>query len=78
MNAGQKCIIIIGLLMVVAMFLVPPWLVKPGYGAPERNAGYGLIFTPPYDTASINMPQLLLQYGVLAVVIGGLIVVNRD
>jgi len=67
MNKSQKFIVLIGLLVLLAMCLVPPWYSS--VGSTSKGLGYGFLFSPPtYGTfiSSIDFTRLGLQCVTLA------------
>lgn len=72
---------VIALLLFAAMGLCPPW-VYTGFGTSVvRPAGYHLVFAPPTpesdrwaDGVRIDGTRLLLQWAVLAAVVGALMI----
>jgi len=77
MNKKQRLIIIVGVFMVVAMILFPPW-VGSAYRSGKYPAGYGLLFSPPPNVTNVDTNRLLLQILGAAVLVGGLCVFVKD
>jgi multisubunit Na+/H+ antiporter MnhB subunit len=67
MNEKQKLAVIVAGVVMCLMLLYPPFYFDAG----ERiiNAGYGIIFSPPWDGANVNISVLLVQW--IAVAVGG-------
>ena len=65
MNDRQRKTLIIVAVLIAGMILYPPFQIK-GHGL-----GYSWIFSPPYDDATINVSQLLVQWIAVAI-IGGI------
>jgi hypothetical protein len=75
LGAGQKVVLWLGILLLVAMGLVPPWRAGPEGG---RGAlGYGFILEPPGQDAQIDLARLLVPCALVAVVTAGLMVTLR-
>ena len=86
MNKTQKRVISLGLIVIVAMVIVPPWekvLVDVGEGesriSVKPSRGYAPIFSPPTPTVAekvglgkvqIDKSRLLMQCAVVVVVAG--------
>ena len=77
MNSTQKKIIGWSLAFFVGMVVFPPWTI-PWLGHSEVS--YVPIFAPPSygPAASICGPRLALQWFVLGVVCGGLLMMNKE
>lgn len=78
LNKLQKIILWIGILLLVAMTLFPPWRAvsnPPGYDV-TQSIGYGIFMRPPrsplgYESyVVINYGRLFLQWAGLAVITG--------
>jgi hypothetical protein len=86
----QLKVIYLGLAIAVVMGLFPPWnhtFISPkgGYGQAEKAAGYHLIFYPPppeYDApmygVRIDFARLLIQWTIVSLIAGGLVLFLRD
>jgi hypothetical protein len=88
----QTIVLWIGLAVILLMGIFPPWVrtfsVKASYS--EKNAGYKFILTPPqpvpeesgfgHDFFGIKLDvcRLCVQWVVVSVVTGGLILTFRD
>lgn len=82
MNKKQRVVVLIGVALVAAMMLFPPWTYRwksavplPG-GTPTetRTAGYALLFAPPRSDAYVDTSRLVIQMGIVAVLAFGLYV----
>ena len=69
MNGRQKAILIISVLVLLLMFLFPPFYAQPG-GGYAINMGYGFLLMPPSDVATVNLPQLAMQWLVVIAIAG--------
>jgi len=87
MNRKPKICLWIGIAVIVAMGIYPPWLYTfTAQGVNSReNAGYNCILTPPQPKEDIapygiilDIPRLCLQWVIIAIVTGGLIVTFKD
>ena len=88
MNKTQGIIALVGVIVVLCMILVPPWLEVPtsmySSSFPTRLYGYGLIFEKPVPIGGhvyecrINWTRLIVQVGIAAVLFGGLLFIFRD
>ncbi|MFC1587824.1 hypothetical protein ACFL54_05910 [Planctomycetota bacterium] len=87
MNGMQKYSIWVGILIVIAMGIYPPWkftfdIVEQGEKLhSEKPAVYSLINNPPepewFDThigVALDMTRLLIQWGLVLLMVGGVIV----
>lgn len=69
MNKRQQIVIIgVGAIMLL-MLICPPF--ESRYQTATFNMGYGFIFMPPNETASVNLGLLLMQW--VVVIVGGAI-----
>ncbi len=68
MNTNQKIVAVVIVLVLIGMFLYPPFHVVREAGI--YNQGYSFLLEPPRSTATVNMLQLSLQMFV-AIIIGG-------
>jgi hypothetical protein len=75
MNAKQKIIIQIGILLVLLMGLVPPWIKTIHLRNIQRqmSEGYHFIFSPPNQTCGlcsveIDIPRLLGEWFIIGIV----------
>jgi hypothetical protein len=86
MNRKQIATLWVGMALIIAMAMFPPWtkgytdenpwLDSGGHFPPVRirlDAGYRPIFTPPKDDPCIDPGRLGLQCGVVILVTAGLI-----
>lgn len=88
MNWKQKICLWIGIAVIVLMGLFPPWVfqVKSTYVNELVDAGYAFITNPPHYLfrgdikigASIELARLAVQWAIVAVITGGLIVTLAD
>lgn len=78
LNKAQKVILWIGILLLIAMTLYPPWTAvtnPPDYSV-KQSIGYGIFMRPPrsplgYESyVVINYGRVFLQWAGLAVVTG--------
>lgn len=69
MNGRQKAILIISVLVLLLMFLFPPFHVQFPHGQ-EVNMGYGFLFMPPERIATVNLGQLAMQWLVVIAIAG--------
>ncbi|HUV40775.1 MAG TPA: hypothetical protein VMW23_03180 [Sedimentisphaerales bacterium] len=93
MNRKQKIVLWIGIGLFVVMGLFPPWATKLSNNR-QVNSGYAFICTPPpiieLNTtgkifgpfkscgAHIDISRLCLQWAMVSVVAGGLIITFKD
>jgi hypothetical protein len=87
MNQKQKICLWLGIIVFVLMGIFPPWTLPVNYhGAKlQRNCGYKCILTPPEISleeasvaTSIDFSRLCVQWAMVAVVTGGLLVTLKD
>lgn len=77
-NKKQRIIILVGLIVVVFMFLFPPWVFRYPNNA-RSNAGYAFIINPPAPggyggmVANLDGGRLLIQLLGVSIIIGGAI-----
>lgn len=70
MNDNQRRIVVAALIVVIAMFLYPPFHFPRGPGV-VVNLGYAWLFSPPNNgVGSVNVVQLLTQWLLVAIVAG--------
>ena len=82
MNNAQKVTVIVGILIIVGMFIYPPWNVQQGgsanyvtgtYSPVYKVSGeYGLLFDPPHNSDGITVSRLAIQCGAVALLTLGL------
>ena len=88
LNAIQRRIILVGILMIILMGLFPPWkyTFQSSISHSEEPAGYRFIASPPSRRVSnsmhgvkIDATRLLIQWAmtILASVFGVLVAQNR-
>lgn len=89
MNAKQKIILWLGIAVIVAMGLCPPWVRpvhSPSFGAVRQDLGYSPIWQPAIQKrvlreetyslhGSIDFQRLGVQWAVVAVITGGLVAI---
>ncbi len=76
MNWIQKTFLWIGIAVIVIMGIFPPWAMSgQGAFAPE---GYSFILNPPTELCHINTSRLYVQWTMVAVVTGGLILTFKN
>lgn len=91
MNRKQKTCLLVGILVIAAMGIYPPWVFRVDLGGAtlNRDYGYALIWEPPerqfnsqgnkYATIpDIDLGRLCVQWVVAVVITGGLIIVCKD
>jgi hypothetical protein len=68
----RRTILFIAATVILAMLICPPWLHASGsagdFSHGEFQAGYHLLFRPPYEKSRINVQLLLLQIGAVGLV----------
>lgn len=72
MNDSQRKILIAVGSLIGLMLLYPPFQVM------GRGLGYSWIFSPPYDAATINAGQLLVQWVAVALIGGIAYVLSKN
>ncbi len=87
MNKNQKIVIMIGLIVIVLMGVVPPWVhtVSLLGSQTKYSAGYSPIISAPsrqYDApaygVSLDISRLLMQWALVGMVAGGLVLILKD
>ena len=77
MNLKQKICLWIGIVIFVIMGIFPPWIVAPTILQP-KHGGYHFILSPPEvkypECYSLNTSLLLIQWAIVAAMIGGLFI----
>ena len=77
----QKTFLWIGIAVIVAMGLFPPWVVGQSVLSP-KDAGYHFILNPPKarrpEFTGLNTSRLVVQWAMVTVVTGGLLVTFKD
>ena len=76
MNKIQLIILWVGIAIVVLMGIFPPWAVTYQGGGPYE--GYAFILSRPREICHIETTLLLVQWIMVAVVTGGLIITFKD
>jgi hypothetical protein len=82
MNRIQKNILVIGIIVIVLMGIYPPWtftgyILSTGLATPENAGDYALITKPP-GNCKIDLGRLGVQWAVVAIATGGLLVIFKD
>lgn len=82
MNRIQKNILVIGIIVIVLMAIYPPWtftgyILSSGFAIPEQAGDYALITKPP-GSCKIDLRRLGVQWAVVAIATGGLLVIFKD
>lgn len=82
MNAKQKQVVMIGIVLIALMGLIPPWTCQFRVGE-FKAGGYAFIFDPPsggpcFIGAEVNISRLLVQWLGVCLVAGGLVWVFKD
>jgi hypothetical protein len=77
----------VGIVLMVMVGLFPPWMVKTVAGGNIEHILYGttmvyaFLFTGPslhsLDQAGIDLPVLLIEWTIIALVVGGLIATSE-
>ena len=87
MNKKQKICMWLGIAVLVAMTIYPPYLQRWPDGQLVGKGGYSFIFCPPIRSSRLNrfsaysvidIRRLHVQYFAVAVVTAGLIVTFKD
>lgn len=61
MNAKQRVLVVLWIVIAIAMFLYPPWIAT-GEGAVIVDFGYAAFWAPPRSRfARVNVPMLFVQ-----------------
>jgi hypothetical protein len=77
MNRRQRIGIWIGVVVMAAMLLVPPWQQPVGHV--YASYGYAFLFAPSSDyPVSIDIGRLLIQWLFVAIVIGAWLLTAKD
>lgn len=80
MTKFQRNVLYLAVIVILAMLVYPPFVLKRGHGV-EINMGYGWLLDPPKRdslTASVNYPLLLAQWVGVLLVTGILWLVGRE
>lgn len=87
MNKNQKIVIMIGLIVIVLMGVVPPWVYTFSLqgSRSKYSAGYSPIVSPPPRQAdhpaygvSLDISRLLMQWALVGMVAGGLVLIFKE
>ena len=79
MTTKQKAIVWIGIALVLAAGVYPPWVALLGSGSPKGPGGYHWLISPPSDEfLALDMPRLFIEWILIVVTIGGLVWVAPD
>jgi hypothetical protein len=76
MNKKQKNVMWIGIALIVVMGIFPPWAISDQ--GSFAMLGYGFILSPPKNACHINTSHLYVQWIMVTVVTGGLVVTFMD
>jgi hypothetical protein len=74
LSPAQKVVMWVGILLVLPMFLFPPWQRGMGTYGRSWSAGYAWIGKPPYDAVGIDTWRILLQIASIGLVCGGMLI----
>ena len=80
MNDKQRIIILVGIVLLVATTMFPPYDAEfrrysPPFGFVKKFSGYGPIWSPNRE---INLPRLLVQYAMIIACASGGVLALRD
>lgn len=84
MNAKQRKLLQVGIVVAVLMGVFPPWMDSFSYEQlhSQGAGGYAFIFDPPkaeiLHTVSIDLSRLVVQWVVVALAVGGGILFLRE
>lgn len=80
MNGKQKAVLLIGLFLIIAMAIYPPWLVEVGkehiyrtHYSPSSviSGGYDFIFYPPKNATGVDLTRLFVQLVIIVALTAG-------
>lgn len=77
MNDKQRTILIAGGVVMVLMFLFPPFHYVAAQGR-VLGEGYGFLFWPPHARATVNTGLLLMQWLLVVVLVTGAVLMLKD
>ena len=78
MNRKQRICVWTGFLLLVLATLFPPWTWRTYYtGFSPPGFSYGFLFSPPETWARIDLSRLFVQYLLVVLVTGGLVLTFR-
>lgn len=83
MNGKQKIALLIGIFMIVAMGLCPPWRVETGKRfivdeySPSKivSGGYAFLFDPPKNATGLDLARLFVQWATTSVLTAAAVIV---
>ena len=89
MSPKQKTILWIGIVLIVIMGLYPPWIITGSWqgGQTENPGGYYFLTNPPTPDykettgipgAKVDFSRLVIQWIIVVVIAGGLIISVRS
>lgn len=87
MNRKQKIVVGIGLAIILAMGLFPPWLNTVSFQGTiaKKPAGFSFLFHPPdiisddeFYGVILDSTRLLVQWFLVILVAGGLILIFKE
>jgi len=89
LNKNQKRVLLAGVVLILAMFLVPPWTKTAHEGMGSRHyevrtfAGYSFLLNPPYhdryeEGVTVDDKLLLTQLAFLAAIVTGAMIYLKD
>jgi len=76
MNLIQKLILLLGIGAIVLMGIYPPWIVELSTG--QHSAARYALITKPASLTTIDAKRLVVQWAMIAIVTGGLLVIFKD
>lgn len=76
MNKKQNVIIVIGLAILFAMFLYPPW--ESSIRTVTFQNGYHFILDPPDNISDINYVRIILQSFIVMVIVVSSVFLSKD
>lgn len=72
----------IGITIIALMGLFPPWHTQIPQRGTQKPFGYAFIFAPPEVESAVyptlNIPRLMIQWFLVSVVTGSLIITFKD
>ena len=81
MNKRQRVVLWIGLGLLFATCLVPPWACGGGVSggiSAGHSTEYGFLFIPPGSARSISFSALFVEWAAVVILTGGALFMLRD
>lgn len=78
MNRNQRIVILVGVVIVVATFLYPPWVMYVPMGEGKVSHGYSFILKPLTRNSVVDIHHLIFQSLLIAGAVGAMVLFFKE